>query len=59
MNLKQECLDFGETYYCKHCNCNVAPKKDLRGRNKVRAFRTGFVALFLECGHCCPVGQEK
>lgn len=45
-----------ETYYCKRCLCNREAAKE-NGKDKVRGFRSGYVARYLQCRHTIPVTQ--
>lgn len=40
-------------YHCQHCRADVLPILD-RGAEKVRRFRSGWVARYLACGHLAP-----
>lgn len=41
-------------YHCRRCRCPQAPEQ-VDGRDKVRGFRSGYVARFLVCGHSVAV----
>lgn len=41
-------------YHCQHCRADVLPILD-RGAEKVRRFRSGWIARYLACGHLAPV----
>ena len=45
-------------YRCKLCNKDVAATLDKNGKEKVRGFRSGWVARFLDCGHIQPVTEQ-
>ena len=46
-------------WYCKRCQAIRDAQKDWKGRNKVRVFRNGYVAVFLTCGHTAAVRLDK
>jgi len=39
-----------EVYKCKKCNKSIEAELE-NGKPKIRRFRTGFVGVFLKCGH--------
>lgn len=45
-------------WWCKKCNAPRAAVLE-GGKIKVRRFRSGFVGVFLECGHTAAVERDK
>lgn len=48
-------------YYCHRCKAPSEAQWETHGnskRLKIRRFQTGFLAQFLKCGHCAPVGEK-
>jgi len=45
-------------WWCKRCQAIRNAQKE-KGRDKVRAFRNGYVAVFLVCGHTAAVRLDR
>jgi hypothetical protein len=45
-------------WFCRRCQ-TVRGAQYESGKPKVRAFRNGFVAVFLECGHTAAVNHDR
>jgi hypothetical protein len=45
-------------WYCHKCRCAREPILE-HGKPKVRACRSGFIAVWLSCGHVAAVSQDR
>jgi hypothetical protein len=50
--------EFGDTWYCRRCRCERGCEYE-RGKPKVRMLGSGFVTVFLSCGHSAAVNQDR
>jgi len=46
-------------WYCKRCRCNRKAQLTTKGKERVATLRSGFVAVFLSCGHAVAVRQDR